>query len=48
MRRRTVVGVLIAVGALVVLLGGYGYSQYRSATPPALGGIPIYSHEAVV
>ena len=48
MRRRTVVGVLIAVGALVVLLGGYGYSQYRSATPPALGGIPIYSHEADV
>lgn len=49
MRRKSVlVSTIAAVGTIAVILGGYVYWQYRTATPAALGGIPIYSARQAV
>jgi hypothetical protein len=39
---------LIVLGSLVAIIAGYVYWQYRTARPPALDSIPIYSASAAV
>lgn len=39
---------VIVLGGLIASIGGYVYWQYRTAPPPALDSIPVYSAKAAV